>query len=109
MYEENVRRGVALLDEKGVPDWRQKVDTRQLDMNSHYKCVLGQIYGSYGQGLLELGLQSDFFFALPPDESSMHNGFSVECCKHPESCETAIDEFNNQWLKVLGETNVHGD
>lgn len=109
MYEENVRRGAALLDEKGVPGWREKVNPRQLDMNSHHKCVLGQIYGSYGEGLLELGLMQDYFLDLPPEESSNHHGFSVECCSHPDGCEASINEFNNQWLKVLGETNVHGD
>jgi len=56
MYkEEEVRRGIALLDEK-APGWREKFNPEGLLMASSLHCTLGQTFGSYGKGLLELGL-----------------------------------------------------
>lgn len=56
MYqEEQVRAGIALLDQK-VPDWRDQVDVAELDMVEYRQCVLGQVYGSYHDGLDELDL-----------------------------------------------------
>lgn len=55
--EVRVARGVALLDEK-APDWRTQVNPDTLDMCSDTACVLGQIYGRYGSGMVALGLTS---------------------------------------------------
>lgn len=50
---ENVARGVALLDSK-VPDWRSKIDERELCMADMFNCILGQVFGSFGAGLKSL-------------------------------------------------------
>jgi hypothetical protein len=47
-------RGAALLDEK-KPGWEQLIDRDRLDMSSTNTDVLGQLYGSYGAGLSQLG------------------------------------------------------
>ncbi len=49
--KENVLRGVDLLDEK-VPDWRKRIDSESLNMVD--LCLLKQLFGYYGSGLLEL-------------------------------------------------------
>jgi hypothetical protein len=38
----NVRRGAALLDEH-IPGWFEVIDVDNLDLNSSYNCVLGQL------------------------------------------------------------------
>ena len=50
---ERARRGAALLDEKR-PGWREDVDLRSLDQASCSRCVLGQVFGRYAEGLRSL-------------------------------------------------------
>lgn len=58
MIRERVRRGIAMLDNKGPRDWRYKIDLGTLDMISSKRCVLGQVYGFLGYGLNELGMKT---------------------------------------------------
>jgi hypothetical protein len=51
-------RGVALLDDR-VPDWRERIDARALNMMSPSLCVLGQLFGGYVRGLRMLDLLED--------------------------------------------------
>lgn len=44
-YDKHVRRGAALLDRYGPPDWVARISVRDLDMSSFHDCVLGQLYG----------------------------------------------------------------
>ena len=39
-----------------VPQWATQVQVDTLDIRSSKQCVLGQLFGSYGKGLKELGL-----------------------------------------------------
>lgn len=50
---ERVERGAALLDEHR-PAWWRSVVFRDLEMWSCSKCVLGQVYGRFGDGLDDL-------------------------------------------------------
>lgn len=52
--EENVLRGVALLDEK-VPGWRERIQQDKLFMGDCFHCILGQLFGYYATGLQKLG------------------------------------------------------
>lgn len=54
---ELVKRGSALLDERR-PGWVDEVDISQLNIALGAKCILGQIYGGYGDGLGILGILS---------------------------------------------------
>ena len=61
-FEEQVARGIALLDQK-VPGWRDWIDLDRLDMRSVlYEpgegcgCILAQLYGDYDDGLYALEL-----------------------------------------------------
>lgn len=49
------RRGAAWLDKKIGRGWRRKIRRRELAMESCQRCVLGQLYGDYGDGLEALG------------------------------------------------------
>ena len=64
---EKVRNGVTLLDAQ-MPDWRQRVRVDLLDFGSHFLCVLGQVYETFGRGLVVLGIEHsyrEFGFACP--------------------------------------------
>lgn len=50
---ERVGRGAALLDAH-KPDWALQVLPEYIDLASENACVLGQVYGTFGRGYLEL-------------------------------------------------------
>lgn len=56
--EEQVRRGMALLDER-VTGWDRQLNLTTLDINSYFSCVLGQLYGSYMRGMRMLDLTNE--------------------------------------------------
>lgn len=52
---ERVVQGAEFLDEFR-PGWADEIDVEALDLASSDRCVLGQIYGSFRDGLEVLGL-----------------------------------------------------
>ncbi len=54
-YEEDVLRGVALLDAE-VPRWRERVKPKRLHLVNCKECVLGQVFGDFESGFNALGL-----------------------------------------------------
>jgi hypothetical protein len=68
---ENVLRGVVLLNER-VPNWKPKVNGELLDMDSPYRDILGQLFGSYHRGLgwLGLGSKDSVYYGFNPPEDS---------------------------------------
>lgn len=55
--EENVKRGISLLDEK-VPNWRDRINWETLNIACFGNCVLGQLFGDYFYGWEELVAKS---------------------------------------------------
>jgi hypothetical protein len=45
--------GAELLDRR-IPGWERRVDPRSLHMTDMHRCVLGQVYGGYAEGVREL-------------------------------------------------------
>ena len=55
---ERVGRGAALLDGRLGNDWHRRIArVEELDVGNAYRCVLGQMCGSYCRGLRELGIE----------------------------------------------------
>lgn len=79
---ERVAKGVERLDKRGPLYWRRRVDPDTLDLRSPFCCVLGQVYGSYTEGLdaLELGSSVDYGF----------NSYGYDW-----------SELTNEWKRVL--------
>jgi hypothetical protein len=48
-YERQVQAGIRLLDEI-QPDWKKKINVKELDLSVNSKCPLGQIFKTYSQG-----------------------------------------------------------
>lgn len=64
------RRGAVLLDRE-EPGWAARIDVERLDMTTHDRCVLGQLYGgSFLRGLVRLH--------IPAGEADTH-GFVPLC------------------------------
>lgn len=75
---DRVRAGMALLDRLlvGRPGWRDDLDVDRLDMGDPWDCVLGQLYGTYADGLrmlVRLGANvSDEITSVPWWKSAAH-------------------------------------
>lgn len=52
-FTTNAPAGAALLDTEN-PGWRSRIDLDRFDMTGFGQCVLGQLYGNYGEGVDEL-------------------------------------------------------
>jgi hypothetical protein len=82
-----VAKGVALLDEK-APGWVGFINLADFSISTTDNCVLGQVYGSYDEGMEELSLRDPELY-----------GFDVET--HGM---TGILEFRRlqaEWVRVL--------
>lgn len=64
---DRVQEGKKLLDEL-EPDWRFLIDEDLLDMADCELCILGQLYGSFTDGVNHLGIVAGhlYGFDIPP-------------------------------------------
>ena len=56
VYESSVAKGAAFLDKEADFDWRERIDVTTLDLGVADRCILGQLYGDYGDGVWMLGI-----------------------------------------------------
>jgi len=56
LLDHRVRAGIALLDGSGPTNWRARVDVDKLDLENPRSCVLGQVYGTFDDGMDALDL-----------------------------------------------------
>lgn len=56
-----VKAGIALLEENFGPNWVDSINPAMLTLSDSTYCVLGQLYGSYGNGRIELDIRSTGF------------------------------------------------
>lgn len=67
VYVRRVLCGIRLMDDR-VPDWRDRIDADDLDMENCYRCVFGHVFGQYVIGLERLGLHNGGVdYGLVPD------------------------------------------
>jgi hypothetical protein len=74
-YRANVEKGAAFLDER-MPGWLDRVDVPNLDLGSCFRCVLGQLGGSYHDERLRLGLAYQESIELGFNVSALDNGIT---------------------------------
>lgn len=58
-FEKQVKAGIALLDEHGPEDWRERVNLETLSFPSLRLCPLGQVYRDFTLGVAALKLDKD--------------------------------------------------
>lgn len=68
VLKQRVERGAALLD-KRHPEWCKRIDLVKLNMRDGHQCVLGQVYGHFGNGLTELHIQAWRYGFIPTTKS----------------------------------------
>lgn len=78
-YRVLVSQGAKLLDVK-VPGWRERVNVDALDMFDPFKCVLGQVFSRFGDGLekLMLNRQSRMVYGFDASEPPGTKGMVEE-------------------------------
>lgn len=102
-----VRRGMAVLDEQGPPNWRQLIDTKHLRIESLYDCVLGQLYGCYLEGMehMPVSVMMDpyaYGFSVPESTTSYLRALLLRE-RIEESHQRALEwgELNKAWQEAL--------
>jgi hypothetical protein len=84
---ERVAYGAAVLDQKS-PGWESQIDLSKLDLNDSCRCVLGQIYGHYFDGLMVLDKGSG---------GSM--GFNIYASESPNR----FADLDEAWISLIKE------
>lgn len=74
-YDAAIDKGIALLDER-VPTWCTKMQLDHLDLKSPDSCVLGQVYGSFGQGWDALGFDFPGEYGFDADDGMSYDGLT---------------------------------
>jgi len=97
-FEARVLKGIRFLD-SNKPGWRDSIEIEMLDLSDISECVLGQVFGSYEEGVYSFGIssaqvddflevQSSYGFDLTHDE------LADDCVKHYES-------LTQEWVKQI--------
>jgi hypothetical protein len=72
--------GAELLDRR-IPGWERRVDPRSLHMTDMHRCVLGQVYGGYAEGVRELW--PEYWHSMNGATLSHSHGFIVSLFHGP--------------------------
>ncbi len=100
-YARRVKRGADVLDTH-CPNWRKVLNLKKFEHNNCYKCILGQLYGEFTDGLGRIGLDR-------ADEAE-HHGFDVpfpsNYIKMSTEAEekyykTAYKKLSELWIKEI--------
>ena len=86
IFDARVERGVALLNDH-LPGWQKRI-TREVIIDSPIDCILGQIYGSYRDGLDTLEISGD----------GVEYGFILLSSEHESK---ALRKLERAWKKKL--------
>ena len=46
MFKQKIEKGIKFLDQN-YPDWLDKIDVSELNLNDCHQCVMGQLLGNY--------------------------------------------------------------
>src|SRR6478735_12553958 len=87
-YADVVNAGIKLLDESGPSNWRDLVDVNTLRLESCEVCVLGQVFGSFEDGLNNLDLTQS---------TSKDYGFNTNY---------SMQELTKAWKDALGKNDI---
>lgn len=88
---ERVLNGVTFLDET-VPDWREKIEPISLNVADGNNCVLGQVFGNFGDGLIFL--KKDANWAADHGMYAYGHNDGVSCLKE-------YQRLTEEWRIVL--------
>ena len=96
MFEQQVQRGAVLLDALR-PGWRKSISVDVLDLSSGCLCILGQIYGTFHEGLNRVCGSEDWDIRW---NFSLEHGFDTY-----DDDDTACRALEQAWITALQEGN----
>lgn len=96
---ERVARGIQFLDDSAWPDWRSKIDLDALYLYSSNECILGQIFGTYYDGLEELEIGNGCSCCAQYEISAMDLGFNTNYSHDEHSVD--YSHLDAAWRKAL--------
>ena len=85
--QKRIAAGIAFLNVV-KPNWLKKIDIEQLDLSKSKTCMLGEVFGDYGEAIQELGLESD-------------KDYAAQCLGFYEDDWNKYKELTNAWKKAL--------
>lgn len=91
---ERVQNGIMFLDNNMDPDWRSRVDLERLDISSGNCCMLAQLFGDFGRGCVELGIDT-------VTDQAMSLGFECGDNQTDEDEWREYHALSNEWRKQL--------
>ena len=101
MFEEQVSKGIEVLN-RNRPNWRDKIDIEALDTNDWRDCVLGQVFGSYSDGmdalLPEFSLTSEHCLSVAYTVFDMRTSFAND---NGFDARENVRELTLEWKRVL--------
>lgn len=77
---ERAAAGATMLDER-VPGWHDKIDLTTIEIVSGTRCILGQLYGTYGIGLKELSLNESYRFGFTAGSDDLNQAWRDEVAR----------------------------
>lgn len=101
--KEQVLAGLDLLNERYGPDWVENIDPAVLLMESGNRCVLGQVYGDYSDGLSKLEIGDDYHNGQPYGFYAYH----VDDVESAEN-ERRWNALTDAWLVAVGAEQRYG-
>lgn len=99
-YQTEVLAGAAHLD-RVMPNWIDRINTETLDTASAYRCVLGQLYRYYHNGVPE---------ELTNEQEAewiMSHGFTIRDFYGSADFVEQHATLTNEWLMLISERKCH--
>lgn len=93
--KEAVRLGAMLLD-GGLAGWRTRIDRERLDMASACDCILGQLFGDFGDGVESVEDSMPINDLMDGTPWTVQFGFLA----HESSVQWQLDERQGQIEKI---------
>lgn len=90
---DKVDAGARLLD-GFTPGWENRIDLDQLRLDNACKCILGQLFDWYWDGLKELSTHARDFTV----DDAIRHGFTLD---EEEQCEPAWSELTEDWHTLI--------
>jgi hypothetical protein len=88
MYLRAIKRGLRLISDVDL----DKIDLDTLDMRSHCGCVLGQVYGSYHDGLRMLDFDHDRL-------AQIDHGFDID--RYTSLSPAKYQQLTQEWKNAI--------
>lgn len=112
MFESEVDRGVQLLTNEVGPRWFAGIDLDRLDLNDVHDCVLGQLFGHYGEGCQKFWAEARVEeyrakYGIPlstelQDHKAAHYGLNLSNAysEHTDG-DLLFAELTNEWVRQI--------